>query len=174
MNAGDDAALLQVGIGQLKIGARAGQLQAVLGSCVGIAFLWEKGGCCGLAHCLLPEPRDTPDGYGTADARAAAGARYVSQAVPALLRLMGARASDYPDIEVVLAGGASMFGSSRLRIGQDNAEAARKYLGQCGLRVRYCELGGQCGRQLLVDCARHSYSIKEIAPGERKAGHEHH
>ncbi|WP_082551956.1 chemotaxis protein CheD [Massilia sp. Root351] len=158
--------LLQVGIGQLKVAGRAGQLQAVLGSCIGIAFIWEKGGRCGLAHCLLPEPRGACD--------AATGARYVSQAVPSLLRLMGARQADYPDITVVLAGGASMLCSKRLCVGQENAAAARKYLGQCGLEVRYCELGGRHGRQLLIDCARHSYIIKDITPSRQEAIHEHH
>ena len=160
------AAPLQVGIGQLRIGA-AGQLQAVLGSCIGIAFLWRKGGCCGLAHCLLPEPPECPLDY------EAQGARYVSDAVPALLRQMGARESDYQDIDVVLAGGASMLASSRLRIGHDNAAAARKHLGRLGLRVLYCELGGKRGRQLMVDCAQHSYLIKEIIPVQTETQHEH-
>lgn len=156
----------QVGIGQLKIGA-AGQLHAVLGSCIGIAFLWRKGGCCGLAHCLLPEPPDDQQ------ALEAQRARYVSDAVPALLRQMGAREADYPDIDVVLAGGASMFASSRLRVGDDNAAAARKHLGQLGLRVRYCELGGKRGRQLLIDCATHDYLIKEIVPLQPEAHYAH-
>lgn len=144
-----------VGMGQLKIGARSERLQAVLGSCVGIAFIWKKGGRCGLAHCLLPEaPGEAP----------AVGARYVSQAVPSLLRLMGVREADYPDVEVILAGGASMFGSrsSRLQIGQQNVAAAQKYLQQCGLNVRYCELGGKTGRQLNIDCADQSFSITNI------------
>ncbi|KQX01330.1 hypothetical protein ASC94_01445 [Massilia sp. Root418] len=163
---------LQVGIGQLKVAGRAGQLQAVLGSCIGIAFLWEKGGRCGLAHCLLPEP---PGGCPTASgALHDAGARYVSQAVPALLRQMGAREADYPDITVILAGGASMLHSTRLCVGRENAAAARKYLDQCGLQVGYCELGGKHGRQLLIDCARQSYTIKDITPFGQEARYEHH
>jgi chemotaxis protein CheD len=162
---------LQVGIGQLKVAGRAGQLQAVLGSCIGIAFLWEKGGRCGLAHCLLPEP---PGGCATASGVLDAGARYVSQAVPALLRQMGAREADYPDITVVLAGGASMLHSTRLCVGRENAAAARKYLDQCGLQVGYCELGGKHGRQLLIDCAHQSYTIKDITPFGQEARYEHH
>lgn len=155
-----------VGMGQLKIGARSEQLQAVLGSCVGIAFIWKKGGRCGLAHCLLPEaPGETP----------AVGARYVSQAVPSLLRLMGVREADYPDVEVILAGGASMFGSrsSRLQIGQQNVAAAQKYLQQCGLNVIYCELGGKTGRQLNIDCADQSFSITNIVALTPEAAYAH-
>jgi len=146
----------QVGMGQLCVAAHGEQLQALLGSCIGIGFIWRKGGCCGLAHCLLPEAPGM-DGE--------LGARYVSQAVPSLLRLMGARVADYPDIEVVLAGGASMFGkrSARLQIGQKNVEAAQKHLTRCGLAVSFCALGGERGRQLLIDGAHHSFAVTEVA-----------
>lgn len=149
-------------MGQLKIGARTEQLHAVLGSCVGIAFIWKKGGCCGLAHCLLPEPPHA------SLSRAPIGppaARYVSEAVPSLLRMMGAREADYADIEVVLAGGANMLSgrASRLQVGQQNVAAAQKYLQQLGLNVRYCRLGGKQGRTMLIDCAQLSFVVAEIS-----------
>ncbi|MDN2671730.1 chemotaxis protein CheD [Janthinobacterium sp. SUN026] len=150
--------LQHVGMGQLSVGTQGEQLQALLGSCIGIGFIWKNGPCCGLAHCLLPEAP------GTAGAPGAPNARYVSQAVPSLLRLMGVRQADYADIEVVLAGGASMFGprNGRLQVGRQNAEAAQKYLDQCGLHVSFCALGGRHGRQLLIDCARHSYAVTDV------------
>ncbi len=144
-----------VGMGQLSVGSHGEQLQALLGSCIGIGFLWKKGHCCGLAHCLLPQAPGAEPGL---------GARYVSQAVPSLLRLMGVRQADYADIEVVLAGGASMFGprNGRLQVGRQNVEAAQKCLERCGLAVSFCALGGRHGRQLLIDCARHSYAITDV------------
>ena len=161
--------LHHVGMGQLSVGTHGEQLQALLGSCIGIGFIWKNGPCCGLAHCLLPE---APGADGSL------GARYVSQAVPSLLRLMGARQADYADIEVVLAGGASMFGPAhahgRLQVGRQNAQAAQKYLDQCGLHVSFCALGGRHARQLLIDCAHHSYAVTDVvAPPEwipRKEG----
>ena len=147
--------LHHVGMGQLSVGTHGEQLQALLGSCIGIGFIWKNGPCCGLAHCLLPEAPGTDN---------ALGARYVSQAVPSLLRLMGVRQADYADIDVVLAGGASMFGprNGRLQIGRQNAEAAQKYLNQCGLHVSFCALGGRHGRQLLIDCASRSYAVTDV------------
>ena len=144
-----------VGMGQLSVGTPGQQLQALLGSCIGIGFIWKNGPCCGLAHCLLPEAPGADN---------ALGARYVSQAVPSLLRLMGVRQADYADIDVVLAGGASMFGprNGRLQIGRQNAEAAQKYLDQCGLHVSFCALGGRHGRQLLIDCASRSYAVTDV------------
>ena len=147
--------LHHVGMGQLSVGTQGEQLQALLGSCIGIGFIWKNGPCCGLAHCLLPEAPGADN---------ALGARYVSQAVPSLLRLMGVRQADYADIDVVLAGGASMFGprNGRLQVGRQNAEAAQKYLDQCGLHVSFCALGGRHGRQLLIDCASRSYAVTDV------------
>ena len=159
-----NAHCVQVGIGQLKIGARTDQLQALLGSCVGIAFIWKKRGRCGLAHCLLPDAPQAQD---------ALSARYVSQAVPALLTLLGASEADYPDIQVVLAGGATMLNarSSRLQIGQQNIDAARRHLRKCGLNVQYCRIGGKCGRTLTVDCATSSFIVNEIVTAQPKAAY---
>ncbi len=146
---------IQVAMGQLKLGSRTDQLQALLGSCVGIALLWKSRGVCALAHCLLPECREMQDEF---------GARYVNQAVPSLLRLLGAKPADYADIQVILAGGATMLNlcSSRLQIGAQNAEAARKHLRHHGLNISYCRLGGKCGRTMTIDCASMSYSVQEI------------
>ena len=156
----------QVAMGQIRIGAGSDQLQALLGSCIGIAFLWKKRGCCALAHCLLPEAPQLP---------CELGARYVSQAVPSMLRLLGATAADYPDIEVVVAGGATMLSncSSRLQIGQQNADAAQKYLRQHGLNVQYCRVGGKCGRTLAVDCATSSFRVCEIIKTSQDVPHAH-
>jgi chemotaxis protein CheD len=162
--------LHHVGMGQLSVGTHGEQLHALLGSCIGIGFIWKNGPCCGLAHCLLPEAPAAVQALG------APNARYVSQAVPSLLRLMGVREADYPDIDVVLAGGASMFGprNGRLQVGRQNAEAAQKYLAQCGLHVSFCALGGRHGRQLLIDCAHHNYAVTDVVaqPGliPRKEG----
>ncbi|NRR30265.1 chemotaxis protein CheD [Oxalobacteraceae bacterium] len=155
----------EVGMGQLKVGCRTEQLHAVLGSCVGIGLLWKKTGRGGLAHCLLPEaPGPSLE----------LSARYVSQAVPGLLRLMGAHREDYPDIEAIVAGGASMFKgrSQLLQVGQQNVLAAQKYLAQCGLHVCYCALGGRHGRQMLIDCAEQSFSVSDLVQPFQGIAHE--
>jgi chemotaxis protein CheD len=145
----------EVGIGEIKIGSGQEQLRVMLGSCVGIGFIWRKGGRCGLAHCLLPEaPAVSPIPCG----------RYVDQAIPSLLRLMRLQPADYRDVEVVLAGGASMFDRTlrRFQIGKLNIAAAQKHLSDAGLYPAFCDLGGHSGRFLTIDCARHSFAIKEL------------
>lgn len=145
-----------VGIGELKTGGAPDILKATLGSCVGIAIIWKKGGRCGLAHCLLP---DSPGPI------VRLGARYVNQAIPSLLLMMGIKPADYADIEVVLAGGARMFSVriSSMNVGKFNSDAAQKYLLQAGLTVSHLELGGRRGRQIEIDCSNYSVSITTIA-----------
>nr|WP_315393361.1 chemotaxis protein CheD [uncultured Duganella sp.] len=153
-----------VGIGELRVGGRTEQLKALLGSCVGIAFLWKKRRRCALAHCLLAEAA-TPQGE--------PGARYVSHAVPSLLRLMGATTADYADIVVVVAGGGMMLDacSSRFQVGRQNADAAIRHLRLYGLNVIDCRVGGNRGRTLTVDCATCGYQIDELAPHSREMRH---
>lgn len=156
--------VLQVAMGQVKIGAGNDRLQALLGSCVGIALIWKKQGRCALAHCLLPETADMTD---------LPCARYVSQAVPSLLRLLGASVADYADLEVIVAGGATMLNgcSSRLQIGQQNADAARRHLRKFGLNISYCRVGGKSGRTLHIDCATCDYTVQDIVPPCPGAAH---
>lgn len=155
---------VHVNIGELRLGARVDQLQALLGSCVGIAMLWKKRGRCGLAHCLLPE---------TTLPHTELTARYVSQAVPSLLRLMGACVADYPDIEVVVAGGGCMLDacSERFQIGQQNIAAAKKHLALYGLHVQFMDVGGKGGRTLTIDCATQHVRVSAI---EKRARAVHH
>lgn len=146
-----------VNMGKLMTGRGNDRLVAVLGSCVGLAFLWPNGQRCALAHCVLPHA--PPDEGGM-------GARYVSQAVPSLLTAMGVTPADRKDVDVVLAGGASMFGpgSAMLQVGRQNIVAALSTLQQFGLRVACSDLGGYGGRQLVVDCGSYTCFVRPITP----------
>ncbi|RJG16975.1 hypothetical protein D3872_10590 [Massilia cavernae] len=150
------ATLLRVATGELRIGRGQEVLSALLGSCVGVGMLWPEGGCCGLAHCLLPESPEP----GTR-----MGARYVNHAVPSLLAMMGVRAQDRHQVQVILAGGARMLGRSGISsaIGQLNIDAAHKALAAHGLVLAHIEAGGRRGRTLSVDCARRSYEVRPIS-----------
>lgn len=157
------AAMVQVGIGELSIGRGQEVLSALLGSCVGIAMLWPEGRCCGLAHCLLPESPEPGK---------LMGARYVNQAVPSLLAMMGVRAQDRNQVQVVLAGGARMLSLAGISsdIGQQNIAAARSALVTLGLTLAHVEAGGRRGRTIRVDCASRSYEVHRITPEVEHAG----
>ena len=151
----DEASVRHVGMGEIKVGKRGELLCALLGSCVAIAIIWPRERRCGLAHCLLP----TAPGLVLR-----AGGRYVDQAVPTLLKLMGVTEKDKGELQVILTGGASMFGPARVtsRVGSANVAAAYKVLSECSLQLDYDDTGGRRGRQIRIDCADYSFTIRKI------------
>ncbi len=147
--------LLHVPMGECQVARRGETLNALLGSCVAIAMLWPAGARCGVAHCLLPA---APGGV------LRVGARYVDQAVPSLLKLMGVSEADKGEVQVILAGGASMLGRAHMAgaVGKANVAAAREALAAHGLRLDHLDVGGRSGRQLRVDASQYRYSVKTI------------
>jgi chemotaxis protein CheD len=152
------AATRHVWAGAFAVGTGDMVLTALLGSCVGIGILWRRKKRCALAHCLLGE---APAGDAGIDVR------YVSNAVPALLRSLGARPEDYAELEVVVAGGASLFEhmQSPLRIGERNLIAFDRAMGVFGLRVIHRFVGGSHGSRITLDCAGLTYDTRRLAAG---------
>ena len=145
-----------VRIGEIKIAKSPLSLQAILGSCVGIAFLWREKDIYGLAHCLLPL---APPGYEKQPAR------YVSQAIPNLIKAMNISPKDFTQIQVTLAGGADMRESKKtgvLPIGAMNGEAAMSILADMGLCPSIIELGGTQGRKIFVDTDKVKVTIEQF------------
>ncbi|HEU4670027.1 MAG TPA: chemotaxis protein CheD [Dyella sp.] len=139
--------------------ARAGHgdeiLRTTLGSCVGIALLWRERRRSALAHCLLPEP---PNGS------APTAAKYVTDALPTLLRLIGAEPAEHRQLEAVVAGGACMVRQDRPApyglIGEQNTQMAQRLLAEAGIRVVHTDTGGTSGRQLSIDCRTQHYAVR--------------
>jgi chemotaxis protein CheD len=138
---------IHVKIGEVKIGKSGDLLKTVLGSCVGIAFVWKEKGLFALAHCLLPEA------YGPTSV---IGAKFVSQAVPSLMALLKVKPENIKEIEVSIAGGANMMSQLSRKnvdhIGSLNLAAAKKYLELNGFKFREIDVGGEEGRQMFIDC----------------------
>ncbi|MFD1554409.1 chemotaxis protein CheD [Paraburkholderia silviterrae] len=139
-------------------------LRATLGSCVGIGLLWRARGSSGLAHCLLPEP------VGRARAvpveRQGQEAKYVVDALPALISMMGAQAAPDGEIEAVLAGGANMMQHRTTihePIGELNVRMAQQLLAHARVRVIHTDVGGECGRQLTIDCGQQDYAVRRFS-----------
>jgi len=140
---------------EARVGSGDEILRTTLGSCVGIGLLWRERRRCALAHCLLPEP---PAGTGSGTAK------YVTDAVPALLRLIGAEPAHHDQLEAVLAGGACMVKHERPApyglIGEQNTQMARRLLVAAGIRVVHTDTGGTSGRQLSIDCRAQQYAVR--------------
>lgn len=141
--------------GEFEVGCGDTVLTALLGSCVGIGILWRRKRRAALAHCLL----------GEAPAHEAnAGARYVSTALPAMLRALGARPEDYKELEVVAAGGASLFGKAQLpvTVGDKNIAALERGVQALGLRVVHQRLGGRQGCRITLRCRDLTFYIQDV------------
>lgn len=140
-------------------------LRATLGSCVGIGLMWRERSVYGLAHCLLPgSPTDVPLSP-RGPSRPPGSAKYVIDALPALLALMKAEHAPQGAIEAVLAGGANMMHHRtpiHEPIGDQNARMAQQLLAVAGFRVVHVDVGGECGRQLTIDCEQHRYAIRRF------------
>ena len=153
-----DAREIQVHVCAIGIGTGHGELRATLGSCVGIGLLWRERAIYGLAHCLLPDAVNRAAGI---------GAKYVTQAIPSLLSLMQVQRGSHDALEAVLAGGANMVHYARrpshAPIGEQNVRTAQQLLEALGVRVVHVDAGGECGRQLLIDCHQHAFVVKKIS-----------
>lgn len=158
---------IHVVMGDVKVARRGETLVALLGSCVAIAVLWRAGGRCALAHCLLPSaPGGLPRVSG----------RYVDQAVPSLLKLLGAEDVAPDALEVIVVGGASMLGPARIfsAVGKLNAAAARASVAAHGLRVTHEQVGGRRGRQIRIDSQHYRYAVKTIGAIDDDCEQEQH
>ena len=151
MNGGD----IHVKMCEVQAASAPHVLRSTLGSCVGIGILWRERNLCALAHCLLPE----------SPTRALQpSAKYVTDAIPSLLQLIGAEPSQHHQLEAVIAGGACMVSPAKLArhglIGELNTQMAQRLLAEAGIRVVHTDIGGVRGRQLSIDCSSHHYAIR--------------
>lgn len=148
---------IHVKIAELKTGHEGETLRAVLGSCIGIAFLWRRKKIYALAHCLLPE---------TENIGPVLNAKFINLAIPNLMSLMKISPADVGEIEVHIAGGANMLTQLTRKntddIGQLNIAAAKKYLSFYGFKISSENVGGLCGRQIYLNCTDESVRVDQI------------
>ena len=148
---------LHVTIGQVKTGRDGQSLTAILGSCIGVGFLFQQRGIYGLAHCLLSN-----SGKASADAPG----RNVDAAIASLTHMMALTPADHRKVRVILAGGANMTrpdGTDPKRlVGSVNASYALKAMKAAGFRVQHDDMGGNSGRQITINCNDGSFDISVI------------
>lgn len=146
---------IQVRMCEVRIGRGTDVLRAILGSCVGIGLLWRRRGLYGMAHCLLPESPQGEPGQ---------GAKYVTGAMPSLLQMMELERRDQDEVEAVVAGGACMVQHATMPrhglIGEQNVRMAHRLLAETRIKVVHVDVGGESGRQLVIDCAQHQFAVK--------------
>lgn len=155
---------LYVHIGEIKIAKKGEILKAILGSCVGIGFIWKKKQMCGLAHCLLPvNPEKSFEISG----------RYVDQAIASMFAMMKIGEEDIAEIEVLFVGGGNMTNplaadNSKL-VGGQNFLIAERELKKKGMKIVYREHSDCQGCRITIDSSTCKFQI-EVIP--RLAGNE--
>ena len=146
-----------VHIGEVKTGQGEETLQAILGSCVGIAILYPGKNLYGLAHALLPKMKVKTEKI---------GGRFVDQAISSLLKLMDIKEFEFKEVKAVLAGGANMTKpideAPEKLVGVSNSNSAESLLKELGIKIIYKDLGGQNGKKIQINCNTGSFNISRI------------
>lgn len=74
---------------------------------------------------------------------------------------------DISKIEVVLAGGGNMMQqlsrSNPQHIGLQNTETAKLTLIKLGFKIKHEDIGGELGRQIIMDCNTGHFSVKTFS-----------
>lgn len=160
MISGNDR-VLTVGLGQVRFGAPGEQgVLAIygLGSCVGLSLFDPNTGVGALGHIVLPggEGVDLPE----------TPAKFANRAIPWMVRRledMGARVNR---LEAKMAGGANMFSANGVTnifsIGERNAAVARQLLGEMGIKVAGCDIGGRQGRSVFFQPADGVFLVRTL------------
>ncbi len=153
-----------VGISEFKFANVPGRLITYgLGSCVAIVLYCRDAGVASMAHVMLPTAYP--------DQAAAHPGKFADTAVVSMLREMQDQGINTVDLEAKMTGGAEMFagkikGLSR-RIGARNVLAARKTLGNYGVKIVAQDTGGHAGRTaefMTEDC---SLIVRTLRVGDR-------
>ncbi len=133
---------LHVGMGQAVVAPPGGSLQAVLGSCIGLAVYHPRLKRSALAHVVLP------DSHGNG----ACPAKFADTAVPHLVALLAAEGVPAAGLVAKIAGAASMFGNTGpIQIGESNIAAVKAALQKARISIVGEDVGGGKGRRMKVE-----------------------
>lgn len=148
---------VNVHIGEIKVSKQGELLKALLGSCIGLGFIWKKNSRCGLAHCLLPKSYKPTFEI---------GARFIDQGYRSMIALMKIGKNDLKEIDLIIAGGANLFtkdpNEKKLSIGSHNFQQATELAHFYNFNVIHCDVGGIYSRQISINSLDFSFQIETI------------
>ncbi len=148
---------IHVHIGEVKVARGHETLNALLGSCIGVGFLWPSRKIYGLAHCLLAESPEKTFSI---------GGRYVDQAINSLFELMEITGKNFAEIQAVVAGGGNMTmpedTAPEKLVGYINSTVAIKVLNERKIKVIHQDIGGILGRKIHINCQTGAFQIKKF------------
>ena len=137
-----DKSLINVGIAQLKTGAKATVLRTILGSCIGICIYDRIKKVGGMVHILLPNSIQGKD--------IKIPEKYAESAIPLLVERLLKEGAKKETMSAKIAGGASMFkfesSISLGQIGERNIAETKKVLEKLKIPLLQEDVGGNVGR----------------------------
>ena len=133
------------------------ELEAYLGSCVGLTLVDQEANVGGMLHILLPEPTGTDVPFQPET--------YATTGIPHFLEAMTKAGASKERMKACVAGGGLVGSLSDqdlcLDIGGRTAETVQRHMKEQGISVQEMETGGYVGRRMSLDL----YQLKTaIAP----------
>lgn len=153
--------MIKVGMADLKTCKAPDTITTLgLGSCVGIAIRDPQTKIGGLAHIMLPDSTQITSQTLNVPKFADTG---VKELVDQIVKAGGNRTR----LVAKIAGGAQMFafqgsGNELMAVGERNARAVRKVLGELKIPILADDCGENYGRTVIFDPATGDYVIKAV------------
>jgi len=152
--------LVVVGISDQQVAAPPDNLITyALGSCVGICLHDNLSRVSGLAHILLPESfvdSDRKEVY-----------KFANTAIEELVRSMERKGCARIHLTAKIAGGANMFVTSGMSIGERNVDMVKKELRRLNIRLKAEDTGANYGRTVEFNTSDGSMTIKTAGKGHK-------
>ena len=155
--------IIKVGMADLKVCKAPDALTTLgLGSCVGIAIRDAAKGIGGLAHIMLPDSTAIKDNSNIP--------KFADTGIDELVKQLVAMGAGRTRLEAKIAGGAQMFAFSgkntSANVGERNAEAVKKKLGELRIPILAEDTGKNFGRTVVYYPANGNFLIRAVGRDE--------
>jgi chemotaxis protein CheD len=153
--------------GELYFGDRHTRIRTILGSCVSLVFWHPRQQLGGMVHYMLPTRGEVLS--------APLSGRYGNEAMALMCREMEACDTSPHEFRVQIFGGGNMFPGIRRAadgyVGQRNVDAARRMVGEYGLKVSNEHVEGKGHRHLIFDVWSGEVLMRYSPPEKSKTSH---
>ena len=153
-----------VEVGRYRIASNPTVLKSIgIGSCLSIILYDPEKRIGGMAHAMLPyyeEGRDRNNPI-----------KYVDTSIYVMIDELLGMGADRKRIIAKVAGGAQMFsflGSDIMNVGDRNIKAVKEILKKEKIRLEAEDLGGTCGRTVILDTVTGTVIIRTASENKEK------
>nr|WP_304364464.1 chemotaxis protein CheD [Methanosarcina sp. KYL-1] len=156
--------MILVGTGDYAVARSPVKLKASgLGSCVGITLYDRETKVGGLIHVMLPSIKEA-----CLKANPASNpAKFADSGIEHLLEEVVKIGACRKRLEAKVVGGASMFSTTHLNIGERNTKLAKKTLEELGVAIVAEDTGKNYGRTITFDISTGDLLVKTVLEGNK-------